>query len=256
MIDSEFEDRVAAMNWMLTVAGEPREVVGGKRVVEIGSGFGAGAIACARNGAAQYLGIDPEPFGSAVIQLDGSDNAYRDCYERAATSVDRRRILFLQGMADDWPAGGFDVCLVADVLEHVDDPRIIAASAWRLLRPGGIAITSTCPLYFSAPGHHLPEVFKDRPWGHLYEDFSPDDLISRTSNYALSQFHSLNRTTHAELVDVFASVGFEISKQRVLPHHEGADFSKVRHLIKAEYLECFSDEVFEQSLSQLVVTKP
>lgn len=254
MLDSEFEERVAAVHWMLGYAGDQRDVVGGKRVVEIGSGYGVGAIASIRNGAAQYLGIEPEPFGSGVIQRDGSDPGYRVCYERAAKTIDKRQILFLEGYADDWPGDGFDVCLIADVLEHVEEPALIAASAWRLLRPGGIVIASTCPLYFSAQGHHLFDLFADRPWGHLYEAFDRNDVIHDTSTYLISEFDSLNGVTHAELIDAFSSAGFVISNQRTLPH-EGADFSKVRNLIKPEYLSRFSDEVFNQSVSQFVALK-
>lgn len=254
MIDSEFEERVAAVTWMLGFAGEPHEVVGGQRVVEIGSGYGVGAIACLRNGAAQYVGIEPEPFGSRVIQLDGTDPGYRVCYERAARSIDKRRVLFLEGFADDWPESGFDICLISDVLEHVEDPSAIAASAHRLLRQGGKVIASTCPLYFSAYGHHLFDVLSDQPWGHLYEGFDRDSVIHETSTYLISEFESLNGVTHAELLDAFSSTGFSIVKERTLPQ-EGVDFAAVRHRIRSELVERMSDEIFEQSVSQFVAVK-
>lgn len=254
MSDKEFGERVATMNWMLGFAGEPQAVVAGKRVVEIGSGFGAGAIACVKNGAAQYLGIEPDPFGTRVVQLGGPDPGYRSCYERAARGIDKRRALFLEGFADDWPGSGFDVCLIADVLEHVERPAAIAASAHRLLREGGIVIASTAPLYFSAPGHHLFDVLSAQPWGHLYDDFDRGAVKGQTSNYLMSEFENLNGITHAELLDAFSSNGFTIASERTLPH-EGSNFATVRDRIKPEYIERFPEEVFDQCVSQFVAVK-
>jgi SAM-dependent methyltransferase len=252
--DSEFEDRVSAVNWMLGYAGDAHEVVGGKRVVEIGSGFGVGAIACLRNGADQYLGIEPEPFGTRVIQTDGYDAGFRVCYENAARTIDKRRALFLEGFADDWPGGDFDVCLIADVLEHVENPADIATSARGLLRQGGIVIASTSPLFLSAYGHHLFDVFPGQPWAHLCEDFDRDALMLQTSQYLISEFDSLNGVTHMELLEAFSSSGFEIAHERTLPQ-EGADFLSVRDRIKPEYLERFPDEIFDQCVSQFVAVK-
>jgi SAM-dependent methyltransferase len=214
-----------------------------------------GAIACLRNGAAQYVGIDPEPFGTRVIQLDGTDPGYRACYERAARSIDKRRALFLEGFADDWPEGGFDICLISDVLEHVEEPSVIAASAFRLLRSGGQVIASTCPLYFSAHGHHLFDVLSGQPWGHLYTGFDRESVKHDTSTYLISEFESLNGVTHAELLGAFSSVGFSITKERTLPH-EGVDFAAVRHRIEPELVARIPEEVFDQSVSQFVAVKP
>ena len=217
-------------------------------------GFGAGAIACVGTGGTQYLGIEPDPFGTRVVQLGGPDPGYRACYERAARSIDKRRALFLEGFADDWPGSGFDVCLIADVLEHVERPAAIAASAHRLLREGGIVIASTAPLYFSAPGHHLFEVLSERPWGHLYDDFDRDAVKDRTSDYLMSEFDNLNGITHAELLAAFSSNGFMIASERTLPH-EGSDFATVRDRIKPEYIERFPEEIFDQHVSQFVAVK-
>jgi SAM-dependent methyltransferase len=254
MTDEEFEDRVAAVSWMLDFAKDQVEVVRDKRVVEIGSGFGVGAIACLRKGAAEYLGIEPQPFGAGVIQLDGADAGFRVCYETAAKSIDKRKVHFFEGFADDWPGGGFDVCLIADVLEHVHDPKMIAASAWRLLKAGGMVVASTSPLYFSAHGHHLFDVFADRPWAHLYKDFSRDAVARKTSPFLLSEFDSLNGVTHAELTAAFLTAGFKITKERTLPQ-ENVDFEQVRQRIKPEYLERVDLDVFNQSVSQFIAVK-
>jgi SAM-dependent methyltransferase len=46
----------------------------------------------------------------------------------------------------DLPADEFDVVLLTDVLEHIDDDRQSAATAMRLLRPGGVVV-ATVPAY-------------------------------------------------------------------------------------------------------------
>jgi SAM-dependent methyltransferase len=254
MTQDEFEDRVAAINWMLSFAGEINDVVREKRIVEIGSGFGVGAIACLRHGARQYLGIEPEPFGARVIQLEGVNPDFRVCYENAAKNIDKRRALFLEGFADDWPGSDFDVCLIADVLEHVEQPSVIAASAHRLLRKGGIVIASTSPLYFSAHGHHLFDVLSEQPWGHLFKDFDRDAVAQQASSFLMSEFDNLNGVTHAELLEVFSASGFDISSERTLPY-DGVDFSAVRHRIKDEHLLYNEDEIFDQCVSQFVAVK-
>lgn len=46
----------------------------------------------------------------------------------------------------DLPAAGFDVVLLTDVLEHIEDDAASARTALRLLRPGGIVV-ATVPAY-------------------------------------------------------------------------------------------------------------
>ena len=46
----------------------------------------------------------------------------------------------------DLPAESFDVVLLTDVLEHIEDDQSTAATALRLLRPGGIVV-ATVPAY-------------------------------------------------------------------------------------------------------------
>ena len=156
MTDQDFEDRVKAIEWMVSYVGPVPEILGGRTVVEIGSGFGCGAVACIRNGAANYLGIEPEPFGSRIIEIEGTDPDYRAAYERAAAGIDKSRVRFFEGLAHEWPGDGFDICLIADVMEHVADPGAIAADAARLLRSGGNVIASYEPNAAVKPGSFGP----------------------------------------------------------------------------------------------------
>lgn len=255
MDDAEFEDRVKAIEWMVSFVASPPEVLNGKRVVEIGSGFGCGAIAALRNGAASYLGIEPEPFGSRIVQLEGNDPGYRAHYERAARAIDKLRVRFFEGFADEWPADDFDIVLIADVLEHVDDPASIARAAARLLKPGGHVIASTGPLYHSAQGHHLFDVFRDQPWAHLRADFDDRFLPSVVSDYLLAEYRALNGVTHGQLVAAFADAGLIIVSARTVPD-ESADFSQFEQLIAPTYRQRFDRSVFVESVSQIYACKP
>jgi hypothetical protein len=67
----------------------------------------------------------------------------------------------------DLPDGAFDVVLLTDVLEHIEDDTGSATTAMRLLRPGGIII-ATVPAYQwlysprDAHHHHFRRYSKQR----------------------------------------------------------------------------------------------
>jgi SAM-dependent methyltransferase len=253
MNDAEFEDRTKAIEWMASYVGPG--FFTGRRVVEIGSGFGCGAIAAIRNGASFYLGIEPEPFGSRLVQLEEADPGYRLAYERAARSIDKSKVRFYEGFADEWPSADFDVCIIADTMEHVGDPAAIARDAANLIRPGGLVLASTAPLYYSATGHHLFDLFRSEPWAHLRGDFDPSGLRQRESDYLVSEFETLNGVTHAELLKAFASAGLELVSQRTID--AGVfQFSDYEHLIAAEYKRSLPVEVFDECVSQILARKP
>jgi SAM-dependent methyltransferase len=253
MKDAEFEDRTKAIEWMASYAGPDFFV--GKRVIEIGSGFGCGAIAAIRNGASSYLGIEPEPFGSRLVQLQGADPGYRLAYERAARSIDKSKVRFFEGYADEWPTADFDACIIADVMEHVGNPAAIARDAARLLRPGGLVLASTAPLFHSATGHHLFELFHSEPWAHLRIGFDPCGLRQREADYLVSEFETLNGVTHTQLLQAFADAGLELVSERTLDEGNHR-FSDYEHLVATEYKERVPVTVFDECVSQILVRKP
>lgn len=109
--------------WMRDWFGER----GPRTVVDLGCGGGLLSVPLARGGAT-VLGIDRCRQGLAEAHARG---------ERTAC--------FLQADLGELPleSGCADLVLLADVLEHVEDPAAVIASASRLIRPSGALFVNT-----------------------------------------------------------------------------------------------------------------
>jgi 2-polyprenyl-3-methyl-5-hydroxy-6-metoxy-1,4-benzoquinol methylase len=91
----------------------------GKRLVEIGSGLG------------NFL-IEARARGYDITGVEFSPASVLRANRALGTPV------VVQGTAESaCPEGPFDVCVLADVVEHTRDPRGAVARAWELLAPGG-----------------------------------------------------------------------------------------------------------------------
>jgi 2-polyprenyl-3-methyl-5-hydroxy-6-metoxy-1,4-benzoquinol methylase len=109
--------------------------VAGLRVAEIGCGRGDFAIHLARQGA-------------QVTALDFSAEAIEVARERA--KIAGVAVEFLVGDAQDTrlPSGAFDLVISCECLEHVPEPRRMAAELRRICRDGGRCILTT-PSYLN-----------------------------------------------------------------------------------------------------------
>lgn len=87
------------------------------------------------------------------------------------------RIGFVRGTGEALPVRDGTAALVYsyNCLEHMADLPGYFAEAVRVLRPGGRLYNATEPLYFSAQGHHLEDIFPV-PWGHLL--WHPEELAA------------------------------------------------------------------------------
>jgi len=102
----------------------------GRVVVDLGCGGGLLAVPLAGRGA-------------RVLGLDLAHNALREAREQA--TAQQRSFQPVHASLERAPVGDAraDVVLLADVLEHVDDPQQAVSEAARMLRPGGHLFVNT-----------------------------------------------------------------------------------------------------------------
>ena len=96
------------------------------RLLEVGCGDGDLLAAAERR-------------GYEVTGVEYSEHAA----ERARAGLARGRVLVGELSQVDLPAEAFDVCILADVIEHVRDPRSFLATVRARLKPGGWLLIAT-----------------------------------------------------------------------------------------------------------------
>jgi SAM-dependent methyltransferase len=120
------------------------ELVGGRRVLDLGSGEGFGSAILAER-AARVVGIDVDP---ATV-------------EHARRSYPRDDVEFRVGSAlelDDLPAGSVGAVVAFELIEHLEDHERLLAGIDRVLADDGILIVSTPDrrVYSEERGHENP----------------------------------------------------------------------------------------------------
>jgi 2-polyprenyl-6-hydroxyphenyl methylase/3-demethylubiquinone-9 3-methyltransferase len=105
------------------------------------AGFGVVDLGCGGG----LLAVPLAVRGASVIGLDRSPRSVRAAKDAAARSGVAQRCRFAVGDLIDTPleAGAYDLALLSDVIEHVEDPAAALREAARLLRPGGRLFVNT-----------------------------------------------------------------------------------------------------------------
>jgi SAM-dependent methyltransferase len=191
----------------------PVERFRGAKVLDIGCGTGNGVIAALKLGARSALGID----------RDANEFGYPYFRELAAEfDVDARAATLIAAdpFAMNFFDGGFDIVLMYDAIEHVPNPRAFIELCGRALRPDGVALVLTCPLYYSPVGHHLWNHFPEAtmPWAHLYFDFEQRLEDESVDAWGLQRFHELNKVTYGQLVDYVRDASLSIVADKSIFH--------------------------------------
>lgn len=125
-----------------------------RRVLDVGCGMGDRAVAVALAGASMAVGVDPDPE--------------KLCWGRALErSCDTGRARFVLGSGSElpFPDRSFDLVLLLDVLEHLEEPLATLREIGRVLVPEGRALV-TFPPYLGPWGAHLWKHVRI-PWAHL-----------------------------------------------------------------------------------------
>jgi len=111
----------------------------GKKVLDLGSGYGTNLIVWSKHFGVDMTGVEPEGEG-----FESTVEVSRELCR--ANGVDPGRILTYRGESLPFPDDSFDVVYSANVLEHTDRPEAVLDEALRVLRPGGV-------LHFEIPNY-------------------------------------------------------------------------------------------------------
>ena len=132
----------------------PLQQTGGLRVLDVGCGLGGKTVALAAFDADEVVGLDTDLEKAGWARKLAGRSAAEKVHFAVQTASDL-------GFAD----ATFDVVLLLDVIEHVDDPLAVLLECGRVLRPGGRVLIGFPP-YRSPWGAHLFGHI-GIPWAHL-----------------------------------------------------------------------------------------
>jgi SAM-dependent methyltransferase len=128
---------------------ELRSLVEGRSVLDFGCGAGRQAVALARSGASEVVGLD-------------INEEYLEAGVRYAAQLDvGDRVRFASN--DD---GAYDVIISQNSMEHFKDPAAALRTMKRALKPGGVILMTFSPPWLHPYGAHSGYI-TSLPWAHL-----------------------------------------------------------------------------------------
>lgn len=166
----------------------------GKKVLEIGCGYGALSSLLLERGA-QVFATEADKTKLEVAQKQLSKNT-----NFSALHVRDEKLSFENNY--------FDCVCIFDVIEHVREPKITIEESYRTLKPGGLLYVEFTP-YYSITGHHLYD-FAKWPIHILPREKIKKIVFSKkvdsymTPEYYWAQFESLNKLRIADFQKMVA----------------------------------------------------
>jgi ubiquinone/menaquinone biosynthesis C-methylase UbiE len=110
--------------------GQSTDVLRGRKVLEVGCGFGIFVFVMRRDYGCDCTGIEPAEKG-----FDTSFTLAKEIALEYGMASDT--ILDAKGERLPFPDAHFDLVFSSTVLEHTDDPQAVIREAFRVLKPGG-----------------------------------------------------------------------------------------------------------------------
>lgn len=158
------------------------EKISGKKVLDLGSGYGIFVLVATKEHGADVFGVEPgsEGFGDS---FELSQKILKD------NGMDPARITKGIGESLPYPDGSFDIVYSSNVLEHVMSPTQVFAEAIRVTKPGGF-IQIIFPSYGS---------FFDGHYACFYMPYQPKWLWKLWIKYVLGRDPSYVDTLRTEL---------------------------------------------------------
>ncbi len=106
------------------------DALSGKKILEVGCGFGLFVFVTRRDYGCDTVGIEPAE--------KGFDTSYALARQIAAEyGVPAEAVINGKGEKIPFPDGTFDLVFSSTVLEHTEDPRAVLRESLRVLKPGG-----------------------------------------------------------------------------------------------------------------------
>jgi len=126
----------------------------GKRVLDIGAGGGGKSVSYAVRGAKEVVGIDTvEEFIEQAKEF-AKEKGVNNC-----------EFVLENAEATHFDADSFDICIMNDVFEHLQNPEKVLQEVHRVLKTGGKVFINSPP-YFHPYGAHLSDLI-GIPYVHL-----------------------------------------------------------------------------------------
>lgn len=174
----------------------------GKRILEIGAGYGISLALLLKLYDADAIGVEPAS--------EGFDDSFKIARKiLIENSLDSTRVVNASGESLPFDDASFDVVFSNNVLEHTSNPATVLSEAVRVLRPGGTLYVEV-PNYLSYfEGHYLipqpPVFFRSMLVAWVHWVYRRDASFAKTLRTEINpiwlrrQFRRISRTHSVSL---------------------------------------------------------
>ncbi|NQV19322.1 MAG: class I SAM-dependent methyltransferase [Armatimonadetes bacterium] len=188
------------------LGGEP--LFEGKKILDVGCGFGSLCIDMVSKKAKKVVGLDIHEY---PLKFAG-ENLEKNFPELA------KKLEFQLGEVFDLPRNEFDIIVSKDAFEHILELDKVLYKMIKLLKPEGKIYIGCSQLYNSHFGDHGSLIKNVIPWAHLM--FPESFLLKRLNKRNNSKISSakelgLNQMSLAEIRNLLFNCGLKVSLYKI-----------------------------------------